>query len=60
MDILELLKEKKAAAQKIFLPTEKQACLKRIQEILAEHDNKESDIPVDHGYWELINFYRVM
>ena len=32
--------------------------LKRIQTILLEYDNKETDIPITHGYWNLLNQYR--
>ena len=31
---------------------------KRIEEILKEYDNKESDIPLTHHYWNLLNQYR--
>lgn len=37
--------------------------LKRIQTILKEYDNKESDIPVSNkpgNYWSLLNKYRSM
>lgn len=32
--------------------------LEKIRNILLEHDNKESDIPVTHMYWNLLNQYR--
>lgn len=42
--------------KKIF-PQEKKECLRQIQTILRTYE-KESDIPVEHGYWELLNHYR--
>lgn len=39
---------------------EKLEVLKRIQEILKEYDGKESDIPLNHNYWNLVNQYRGM
>lgn len=33
---------------------------RRIEEILREHDLKESDIPLNHEYWSLVNKYRGM
>ena len=31
---------------------------KRIEAILKEFDNKETDIPLNHHYWNLLNQYR--
>ena len=31
---------------------------KRIEAILKEYDNKETDIPLNHHYWNLLNQYR--
>ena len=31
---------------------------KRIEAILKEYDNKESEIPLNHHYWNLLNQYR--
>jgi hypothetical protein len=36
----------------------KEACNQKIAAILAEHDNMESNIPVNHEYWGLISHYR--
>jgi len=32
--------------------------LKQAQDILAKFDNQESNIPVNHGYWDLMNQFR--
>lgn len=40
--------------------TEKQQVLAKIQGILREHDNKESEIGLNHEYWNLLNTYRSM
>lgn len=42
------------------LPAEKEKAeiLKKVGEILAEYDNKESNIPLNHEYWDLMNRYR--
>ena len=37
---------------------EARAVLGRAKEILAQHDNRESEIPVDSEYWGLMNKYR--
>jgi len=31
---------------------------KQIEGILKEYDNKETDIPLNHNYWNLLNQYR--
>jgi len=59
MGLLEDLREKRDRFKKIILPTEKEQCLRMIQDILQEY-SKESDIPYVHHYWELKNFYRGM
>ncbi len=57
MSLLEDLRERRDRLKKIIFPSEKDECLRMIQEILKEYDYKESDIPVVHHYWELKNFY---
>ena len=36
----------------------KEAALAEIGEILAEHANMESNIPIGHRYWDLLNLHR--
>lgn len=31
---------------------------RKIEAILKEYDGKESDVPLDHIYWNLLNKYR--
>jgi len=33
---------------------------KKVGEILAEYDNKESNIPLNHEYWDLMNRFRAL
>lgn len=37
---------------------EKGELLAKIGDILKEYDNKESDIPLNHEYWGLLNRHR--
>lgn len=39
-------------------PVHSSDILEKIKAILFEHDNKETDIPISHGYWHLLNHYR--
>lgn len=36
----------------------KAALLKKIGEILAQYGGLESDVPINHEYWNLVNQYR--
>jgi hypothetical protein len=40
--------------------TEKEQLLSRIQLILADHGNIESNIGITHEYWALVNRYRAL
>ena len=39
---------------------EAQEVLKQAQDILAEYDGLEADIPVSHNYWGLMNDFRYL
>ena len=40
------------------LTKELEDTLKQIKQILLDHENRESDIPITHEYWKLLNKYR--
>jgi hypothetical protein len=44
--------------KRAIFPSEKRECLRRIGNILADHKGLESNIPINHSYWELMNHYR--
>lgn len=44
--------------KKVELSERKKFLLQTIADILAKHDNMESNIPINHEYWRLLHEYR--